>query len=60
MKKIYMVRENGERVFLEKVRNEEIAKLKISKYYREDRYEHASRLQIKERRKEYEICNQYF
>jgi hypothetical protein len=35
-----MVRENGERVFLEKVRNEEIAKLKISKYYREDRYEH--------------------
>lgn len=38
-KKIYMITTNGKKVFLETVRNEESAKLRVARYEREDRYE---------------------
>lgn len=40
MVKIYVVRENGSRVFLENARNEAAAQSRIARYEREDRYAH--------------------
>lgn len=38
-KKIYMITTDNRKVYLETVKNEESAKLRIARYEREDRYE---------------------